>query len=67
MPIYFILRLASILVTVLIVAYSPTPRFLGDLVDEVAGAHLVRGERSTVVRGITQDSRRVVPGSSPMP
>jgi UDP-N-acetylmuramoyl-L-alanyl-D-glutamate--2,6-diaminopimelate ligase len=43
-------------------AYSPTPRFLGDLVDELAGARLVRGERSTVVRGITQDSRRVVPG-----
>jgi UDP-N-acetylmuramoyl-L-alanyl-D-glutamate--2,6-diaminopimelate ligase len=43
-------------------AYSPTPRFLGDLLTDVANAELVRGDPSTVVRGVTQDSRRVVPG-----
>lgn len=42
--------------------YSPTPRFLGDLVTDVADTELVRGDPSTVVRGVTQDSRRVQPG-----
>jgi UDP-N-acetylmuramoyl-L-alanyl-D-glutamate--2,6-diaminopimelate ligase len=42
--------------------YAPSPRFLGDLAAEVAGARLARGNTSTVIRGITQDSRRVTPG-----
>jgi UDP-N-acetylmuramoyl-L-alanyl-D-glutamate--2,6-diaminopimelate ligase len=43
-------------------ASSPTPRFLGDLAADVADAELVRGDPSTIVGGITQDSRRVVRG-----
>jgi UDP-N-acetylmuramoyl-L-alanyl-D-glutamate--2,6-diaminopimelate ligase len=43
-------------------AYSPSPRLLGELVSDVAGARLARGKPSVVIRGITQDSRRVVPG-----
>jgi UDP-N-acetylmuramoyl-L-alanyl-D-glutamate--2,6-diaminopimelate ligase len=43
-------------------AYSPSPRLLGELVSEVDGARLARGDASTVVRGISQDSRRIVPG-----
>jgi UDP-N-acetylmuramoyl-L-alanyl-D-glutamate--2,6-diaminopimelate ligase len=41
---------------------SPSARFLGDLVADIADAALVRGDASTIVRGITQDSRRVAPG-----
>ncbi len=43
-------------------AYSPTARFLGELVADAAGARLVRGDASTLIRGITQDSRRVASG-----
>jgi UDP-N-acetylmuramoyl-L-alanyl-D-glutamate--2,6-diaminopimelate ligase len=42
--------------------YVATPRFLGDLVAEVPGAVLVRGDPSLCVRGITQDTRRLEPG-----
>jgi UDP-N-acetylmuramoyl-L-alanyl-D-glutamate--2,6-diaminopimelate ligase len=40
----------------------PTPRLLRDLVAEVEGARLVRGDPSLSVSGITQDSRRVAAG-----
>ncbi|MBV9601876.1 MAG: UDP-N-acetylmuramoyl-L-alanyl-D-glutamate--2,6-diaminopimelate ligase [Chloroflexi bacterium] len=43
-------------------AYAPTARLLGDLVSSVADVELVRGAPSTLVTGITQDSRRVSPG-----
>jgi UDP-N-acetylmuramoyl-L-alanyl-D-glutamate--2,6-diaminopimelate ligase len=42
--------------------FPPTPVFLGALVAEVDGAVLVRGEPSTLIGGVTQDSRSVSPG-----
>src|SRR5690348_1511481 len=42
--------------------WSPTPRYLGQLVAETEGAGLVRGDPGLVVRGIAFDSRRVEPG-----
>jgi UDP-N-acetylmuramoyl-L-alanyl-D-glutamate--2,6-diaminopimelate ligase len=43
-------------------AYSPTARSLGDLAASTAGARLLRGDASTPIRGITQDSRRAAAG-----
>lgn len=43
-------------------AFTRSPVSLGALVAAVDGAGLVRGDPSTLVGGITQDSRRVAPG-----
>ena len=44
-------------------AFAPAPRFLGDLVAETEAAQLARGNASTPITGVTQDSRRVEPGN----
>jgi hypothetical protein len=41
MPIYFILRVASIFITLAVVAYSPMPRILANIVYSLALAHYV--------------------------
>jgi UDP-N-acetylmuramoyl-L-alanyl-D-glutamate--2,6-diaminopimelate ligase len=42
--------------------FPPTPVFLGELLADVEGVRLVRGDPATSIGGITQDSRSVSPG-----